>query len=98
MLIGVVGFNGSGKGTVAEYLVKKHGFEHTDLGQEIRDELKNLGKNHLDRNEMIDLANERRKMYGANYWCKKAIEAADSEVSCHNLDTKPGRGRRDKVT
>jgi len=68
MLIGVVGLNGSGKDTVAKYLAKKHGFSHEDFGQEIRDELKRLGKNPLDRKEMISLANERRKKFGNNYW------------------------------
>jgi dephospho-CoA kinase len=79
MLIGVVGLNGSGKDTVAKYLVQHYNFEHKDLGQEIRDELKKRGKNYLDRNEMIDLANEMRKKLGANYWCKRAIEALHSK-------------------
>lgn len=75
MLIGVAGLNGSGKDTVAYYLVMKHGFAHRDLGQEIRDELKRQGKDFLDRNLMIDLGNERRKEFGFNYWCKRAIES-----------------------
>ncbi len=79
MLIGVAGLNGSGKDTVAEYLVEKHGFAHRDLGQEIRDELKELGKNSLDRNEMIELGNERRARLGFGYWCRKAIESGKSK-------------------
>jgi dephospho-CoA kinase len=75
MLIGVVGLNGSGKDTVAEYLVKTHNFAHRDLGQEIRDELKRLGRNYLDRNEMISFANEMRQRFGFNYWCKRAIDS-----------------------
>jgi dephospho-CoA kinase len=75
MLIGVVGLNGSGKDTFAKYLVDELGFAHKDLGQEIRDELKVLGRNHLDRNEMIVLGNERRQKFGYNYWCKRAIES-----------------------
>ncbi len=74
MLIGVVGLNGSGKDTVAKYLSEKYGFSHEDFGQEIRDELRVLGKNHLDRNEMIVLGNERRTKFGANYWAKRLLD------------------------
>ena len=73
MLIGVVGLNGSGKDTLANYLVEKYSFSHEDFGQEIRDELKVLGKNHLDRNEMVALANERRTKFGADYWAKRLL-------------------------
>jgi dephospho-CoA kinase len=74
MIIGVVGLNGSGKDTFAEYIVKKYKFVHKDLGQEIRDQLRRFGRNHLDRNEMISLGNERRQRYGADYWVNRAIE------------------------
>ena len=73
MLIGVVGLNGSGKDSVAEHLVSNYGFAHEDFGQEIRDELKKLGKNHLDRNEMVALANERRAAFGGDYWAKRLL-------------------------
>jgi dephospho-CoA kinase len=79
MLIGVVGKNGSGKDSVATYLVKNHGFAYKDLGQEIREELKKRGKNYLDRIEMIKLANEMRSKYGFNYWCKRAIDSVKSK-------------------
>jgi len=75
LLVGVVGLNGSGKDTLAAYLKEKMGFAHKDLGQEIRDELKVLGKNHLDRNEMIALGNERRQKFGFDYWAKRAIDS-----------------------
>jgi len=73
MLIGVVGLNGSGKDTLAAYLKEKYAFAHEDFGQEIRDELKHLGKNHLDRNEMVLLANERRTKFGGDYWAKRLL-------------------------
>ncbi len=87
MLIGIVGLNGSGKDTVAWYLVQHHGYVHRDLGQEIRDELKRRGRNHLDRNEMIALGNELRQKYSFNYWCKNAIDAAEAA----NLNPKEKR-------
>lgn len=79
MLIGIVGLNGSGKDTIAQYMVEKYGFTKRDLGQEIRDELKRVGRNFLDRNEMIALGNEMRQKFGFNYWCKKAIESANAD-------------------
>ena len=79
MLIGVVGLNGSGKDTVAKYLVDNYGFLHKDLGQEIRDMLKSTGSDYLDRNAMIELANEMRQKFGFGYWCRTAIESTQSK-------------------
>jgi dephospho-CoA kinase len=80
MIVGVVGLNGSGKDTFAEYVVKKYGFVHKDLGQEIRNELKRLKKNHLDRNEMIKLGNDRRVEYGFDYWAAEAIKSTKKDL------------------
>lgn len=80
MLFGIVGLNGSGKDTVAEYLVKKYGFEHRDLGQEIRNMLKSQGRDFTNRLDMINLGNEMRQKYGFNYWCKKAIESTQKDL------------------
>ncbi len=79
MLIGVVGLNGSGKDTFAKYLVDHYNFMQIDLGKEIREELKRRNKNYLDRNEMINLANEIRHKFGPNYWCKSAIDKSNSK-------------------
>ena len=74
MIIGIVGLNGSGKDTVADYMSEKFGFIHKDFGQEIRDELKDLNKNYLDRIEMINLGNQRRKEFGADYWVNRLLK------------------------
>lgn len=76
MLIGVVGLNGSGKDTVALYLVERYGFAHRDLGQEVREEIRNRGGNSLDRNLMVEVANEMRQRFGFDYWCRRAVESA----------------------
>lgn len=74
MLIGVIGLNGSGKDAIAKILVRGYNYKHKDFGQAIRDELKVLGKNYLDRNEMTSLANERRKKFGNDYWAKQLLQ------------------------
>jgi len=79
MLIGIVGLNGSGKDTVADYLVTTYNWAHKDLGQEIRDELKILGRDYQDRSVMTEYANYKRKTLGADYWCKKALSSLNSD-------------------
>ncbi|MCX6803851.1 MAG: AAA family ATPase [Candidatus Diapherotrites archaeon] len=74
MLIGVVGLNGSGKDSVAQYLVEKYNFTHVDLGNEVRKELARLGRNPLDRSQMRELGDGMRRSFGHNYWAKKALE------------------------
>ncbi len=78
MLVGVVGLNGSGKNVLADYLVDNYSFAHVDLGQEIRDELEKLGRDKVNRMEMISLGNEMRSANGADYWCKKALDSLNS--------------------
>jgi dephospho-CoA kinase len=74
MLFGVIGLNGSGKDTVADYLVEKYSFVHYGCGQAVRDELKKQGKDYLNRENMIDLANKMRKEKGNDYWAKYIFE------------------------
>lgn len=81
MLIGVVGLNGSGKDSFAQHLVEEYNFAHIDLGEEVRSELKRLGCNHLDRNEMRELGDGRRKSFGYDYWAKKALEKYQSNLN-----------------
>lgn len=79
MLIGIVGLHGAGKDTVAQYLVDNYDFVHKDLGQEIRNDLKVQGRDHLDRNEMVALGNEMREKFGFSYWCKRAIDSVQAK-------------------
>lgn len=70
MLLGIVGLNGSGKDTFADYLVEKYGFVHYGCGQAVRDMLKERSEDYLDRQKMIDLANKMRREKGNEYWPK----------------------------
>jgi dephospho-CoA kinase len=79
MLIGIVGLNGSGKDAVGRYLASKYGFTAVDIGQVLRDDLKAMGRNYLDRKEMHNLANEGRKKFGLRYWCRRAIESTTAK-------------------
>ncbi|VVB74410.1 Cytidylate kinase [uncultured archaeon] len=73
MLIGIVGLNGSGKDTVAQYLVDKYSFVHVDLGEEVRKELKRLGKNYKDRSEMREMGDGNRQKFGHDYWARAPL-------------------------
>ncbi len=73
MLIGIVGLNGSGKDTVAQYLVDKYDFVHVDLGGEVRKELKRLGKNYKDRSEMREMGDGNRQKFGHDYWARAPL-------------------------
>ena len=63
MIIGLTGPNASGKGEVAEYLVRK-GFKYHSLSDVLREEATKRGLNH-SRETLIELGNELRKKGGA---------------------------------
>ena len=65
MIIGLTGKNASGKGEVANYL-KTKGFVYYSLSDVLREEATKRGLEHT-RDNLINLGNELRKKYGANY-------------------------------
>lgn len=71
MIIGLTGFNGSGKGKIAEYLRNK-GFTKFSLSDELREEAQKLGMEPIKEN-LIKLGNELREKYGANYLALRVI-------------------------
>jgi dephospho-CoA kinase len=77
MLIGLTGENCSGKGTTAEYLMKK-GFHYLSLSDVIREELKAQGKEPT-RDVMIEHGNELRKKFGPGVLALKTIENLDGD-------------------
>jgi len=62
MILGVTGFIGSGKDTLAKYLERK-GFVHYSLSDEIREEAKKRGL-ELTRENLVKLGNEIREKEG----------------------------------
>jgi dephospho-CoA kinase len=83
MLIGISGTDGSGKGTVVDYLVKEKGFVHYSARAIWNEELTKRGE-VLTRANMRLIANELRGRFGNDflitYYLKK-IEAAGTEKS-----------------
>lgn len=71
LIIGLTGENCSGKGTVAEYLVKK-GFVFASLSDVIRAELVSEGK-EVTRDTLTRKANEMRQEFGPSVLAKKTI-------------------------
>jgi dephospho-CoA kinase len=74
-LIGITGTNGSGKGTVVEYLVRKHGFRHYAARDFLTKEVKRR-RLVLDRSSMRDVANDLRATHEPAYVVKSLYEEA----------------------
>jgi dephospho-CoA kinase len=62
IIIGLTGTNGSGKGTIAEFLIKK-GFQYHSLSDVIRDELK-INNLEPSRENLIKTGNKLRSDFG----------------------------------
>ena len=71
ILIGLTGENCAGKGTAADYLVKK-GFYYYSLSDIIREELANEGK-EITRDALIAKGNDLRRNFGADILAKRTI-------------------------
>ncbi|MEK6927481.1 MAG: AAA family ATPase [Nanoarchaeota archaeon] len=76
MIIGVTGLIGSGKGAVAEILVKK-GFIKLGHSEVIDVELIGRGMTPGVRDNQIKIGNEMREKYGAGYWARKLVESIE---------------------
>jgi len=77
MIIGITGTDGSGKGTVVDYLITK-GFTHYSSREFIIAEIDRQGLS-IDRNQMRLTANELRSRYGNDFVVKQAYEKAKAE-------------------
>lgn len=66
MIIGITGTDGSGKGTVVEYLVEKKGFIHCSARQLWIDEINKRGL-EVNRANMRIVANDLRRLHGDDF-------------------------------
>ena len=71
IIIGLTGENCAGKGTVADYLVKK-GFYYYSLSDAIREELASEGK-EISREALIAKGNDLRRNFGSDILAKRTI-------------------------
>jgi dephospho-CoA kinase len=65
-IIGLTGTIGAGKGTIAQYLVKQHGFKHYQVRDVLTQEL-NKQDIPVTRDSMREMANSLRNLYGSEY-------------------------------
>jgi dephospho-CoA kinase len=74
MIIGITGTIGAGKGTVAEYLVKK-GFKHYSVRDYLTNEIKKRNL-PLNRDTLVNIANELREKHSPSYIIEKLFKKA----------------------
>tara|TARA_Y100000034_G_scaffold134217_1_gene201992 strand:- start:45 stop:1127 length:1083 start_codon:yes stop_codon:yes gene_type:complete len=77
MIIGVTGTYAAGKGEIVNILVEK-GFKHYSVRGFLEKELMNRGLS-IDRDHMINLANELRERFGSSYLAEKLYELAQRD-------------------
>jgi dephospho-CoA kinase len=81
MIIGITGSFGAGKGEVVEYLTTRKNFSHYSASDFITEEIERR-KMSVDRNSMIEVANDLRAQYGPAY----IIEALYLRAKAHGGD------------
>ena len=75
LIIGITGTLGAGKGTIVEYLVKEKDFKHFSVREYLAYMLKKKGVD-INRESLVDLGNELRKKYGADYIARELYKKA----------------------
>jgi len=78
MLIGITGTDGAGKGTVVDYLVRKHGFVHYSARELLLEEIKKRGQ-EVTRNNLRLTANALRKEHGDDVIVRIGIDRMEAE-------------------
>ena len=78
LVIGITGTLGSGKGTIVEYLVKKHGFRHYSVREFLLQEIKKQGL-APNRDSMVKVANTLRKQHTPYYIVAALFDQAVNE-------------------
>jgi dephospho-CoA kinase len=77
MIIGITGTLGAGKGTVVEYL-KTKGFKHFSARAFFVEEMMRRGL-PINRDNMTDVADDLRRIYGPGYLAQAAIKKLEDE-------------------
>lgn len=75
MIIGITGTLGAGKGTIADYLVKKRKFHHFSVREFLIEEIKKR-KLPINRDSMVLVGNDLRKKFGGGYIMDALYEKA----------------------
>jgi len=75
IIVGLLGLIGSGKDTVADYLVDRYDFKKLTMSDMVKEELR---KHNLpiNREEMQKLSIEYKSRYGGGIWARKCVEYA----------------------
>ncbi|MBU0570038.1 AAA family ATPase [Patescibacteria group bacterium] len=76
LIIGITGTLGSGKGTVAEYLVEQKGFKSFSIRDYLSEILKG-GNKKINRNSLVDLGNILRSKFGSSYLAEQLYKKAE---------------------
>ncbi len=79
MIIGITGTLGAGKGTVAEYLVKKHGFNYLSVRNFLAAEVVRRGL-LVSRDTISRVANELRAEHGPSWAIEQLLAEAVSQT------------------
>ena len=74
-IIGITGTLGAGKGTIVDYLQDKHGFKHFSV-RAFLTEIINQRKLPLNRDTMVEVANELRAKQAPSYIVEQLYEKA----------------------
>ncbi|MCD4755999.1 AAA family ATPase [bacterium] len=74
-IIGVTGTNGAGKGTIVNFLIKEYGFIYFSVRDFLIKDLQKQGLK-INRENMINTANDLRGKYGADYIVTKLYQEA----------------------
>jgi dephospho-CoA kinase len=75
MIIGLTGSFGAGKGCVSDYLVNQKGFTHYSARAFLIEEIERRGL-PVNRDSMIDVANDLRKTHGPTYIFEQLVGQA----------------------
>ncbi|MCD6576033.1 MAG: AAA family ATPase [Nanoarchaeota archaeon] len=75
-VLGICGKVGAGKDTLADYLVRKHGFVKITMSDIIKKEMESQGIKEIDRFQLQQFSKEMKEKYGEDIWAKACIEFA----------------------